>query len=442
MSAILHRVLSGNIPSISQAAGVWITDSTGKRYLDALAGGVAVACLGYGNERVSQAVHAQLQQAAYFHTSFFTSDSAEQLASALVECAPGELGRVVFSSGGSEAVETALKLARQYWVEKGELSRRYIISRKQSYHGGTLGTLAVGGNKARRETYSPLLFEAHFISPCYAYRFAEEGETEEGYGLRAANELESRILELGPENVGAFICEPVVGATLGCVPAAKGYLRRIREICDQYGVLLIFDEVMCGAGRTGTYYACEQDGVSPDLLAMAKGLGGGFQPIGATLVGKKVVDAVEQGSGHLKHGFTYMGHSVACAASLEVFRIVKEQSLLEAVQVRGAQLRDELQRTLGDHPNVGDIRGRGLFIGVELVADKETKEPFNPAVKLHARIRDAAFKNGLLIYPNGGTVDGIRGDHVLFSPAYIVSAVEISEVVLRFRESLDLATNR
>lgn len=437
MSAILHRSLSGSPASISKAQGVWITDNSGKIYLDALSGGVAVSCLGYGNERVNSAIAAQLKESAYFHTSFFTSDAAELLAQELTSIAPGELNYVVYSSGGSEAVETALKLARQYWVEKGESSRRFVISRNQSYHGGTLGTLAVGGNKTRREIYAPMLFEAHFISPCFYYRQAEQGESESDYGVRAAAELEKKILELGAENVSTFICEPIVGATLGCVPAAEGYLKEIRRICDAYGVILIFDEIMCGAGRTGRYFACEHDEVVPDILTIAKGLGGGFQPIGATLVSEKIYEALKAGSGLLKHGFTYMGHSVSCAAALEVFRIIKEDELLPQVSLRGEQLFSELKREVGGHPNVGDIRGRGLFVGVELVQDKSTKQPFSPGEKINSKLKNVAFANGLLIYPNGGTVDGISGDHVLFSPAYTVSPGEVSEVVSRFKACLN-----
>lgn len=439
MSAILHRSLNGSIDSISKAEGVWITDSSGKVYLDALAGGVAVCCLGYGNERVNAAISKQLHESSYFHTSFFTSDAAEILAQELTSLAPGDLNYVVYSSGGSESVETALKLARQYWVEKGEPTRRLVISRHQSYHGGTLGTLAVGGNKGRRETYAPMLFQAHFIPPCYYYRDAQSGESENEYGVRAAAFLEQKILELGPENVSSFICEPVVGATLGCVAAAEGYLKEIRRICDTYGVILIFDEVMCGAGRTGRYFACEHDGVTPDILAVAKGLGGGFQPIGATLVSEKIYRTLKNGSALLKHGFTYMGHSVACAAALEVLRVVKEENLLSNVRERGKQLFNELTETVGDHPNVGNIRGIGLFVGVELVCDKVTKKPFPASKQLNQKLKKIAFANGLLIYPNGGTVDGKEGDHVLFSPAYTITASEITQIVSLFKTSLEQA---
>jgi adenosylmethionine-8-amino-7-oxononanoate aminotransferase len=437
MSKILHRTLNSTLPVLSSGRGVWVSDNKGNSYLDASAGGVAVTCLGHGNDRVIAAIARQLNEVSYFHTSFFTSDVAEELAASLVAEAPGDLSQVVFSCGGSEAVEAALKLARQYWVEKGEPGRSEVISRHQSYHGGTLGTLAVGGNIPRRETYSPLLFGAHFISPCYQYRLAEEGETEEEYGVRAAAELEEKILELGPERVAMFICEPVVGATLGCVPASKGYLKEVRRICDAYGVILIFDEVMCGAGRTGTYFSCEYDGVYPDIMAIAKGLGGGFQAIGATLVSAKIADAIQNGTGLLKHGFTYMGHNSSCAAALEVFRIIHQDDLLSNVKARGYQLRSELERVFANHPHVGDVRGRGLFIGLELVADRKTKECFSSTLKVNGNLKKRAFDNGLLIYPNGGTVDGSKGDHVVFSPAYTVSEEEISQIVERFSYSLD-----
>lgn len=438
MSYVLHRNLRQTPPTAVSGCGLWVTDGEGREYLDAVSGGAAVSCLGHSEPRVSGAIAEQLARLPYYHNSFFTTEPAEQLAEALIADAP-EPGRVMYCSGGSEAVEAALKLVRQYWVERGRPQKQRIIARRQSYHGATIGALSVGGNLARREVYAPLLFDAHLIEPCYPYRHRRPEESAADYGRRAADELERAILELGPENVGAFICEPVVGATLGCVPAAPGYLVRVREICDRHDVLLVFDEIMCGSGRTGHAYACLEDGVWPDLLTLAKGMGGGFQPVGAVIVAERVVDALRGGSGALRHGYTYMAHATACAAALAVHRVVAEENLLTNVRARGEQLMGELHQRLSEHPHVGEIRGRGLFVGLELVAEREAKRPFAPELGLYARIKRTALERGLLVYPGGGTVDGHRGDHVLLAPAYIASAQEISEIVRRLAGTLEQA---
>ncbi|MGO4741379.1 aspartate aminotransferase family protein [Bosea sp. 2KB_26] len=430
-SRVLHRK-PGSIPeTVVRAEGLRIWTAEGREYLDAVSGGAAVSCLGHGNGEVEDAIRRQMTQVAFYHTSFFTSEPAERLAEALIEGAPQGLSRVLFCSGGSEAVEAALKLARQYWVERGEPSRSKIISRRQSYHGATLGALSVGGNVKRREVYAPMLFDAHFIDPCYEYRLREPDEDLLDYGRRAANELEAAILALGPSNVAAFICEPVVGATLGAVPAVPGYLKTIREICDRHGVLLILDEIMCGIGRTGWHYACAEDGVAPDLLTVAKGLGGGFQPIGAVLVGDRVEAALTEGSGELKHGFTYMAHPAACAAGDAVQRYIRDHSLLVAARIRGEELKAGLDDALREHPNVGDIRGRGLFLGIELVADRSTKAPFDPEHRVFAKFKQAAMERGLLTYPGGGCIDGERGDHILLAPALTISSGECAELIDR-----------
>jgi adenosylmethionine-8-amino-7-oxononanoate aminotransferase len=439
MSVILHRKADTVPPTVAQADGLWVTDSRGRRYLDAVSGGAAVSAIGHGDERVRDAILRQFDAASYAHGSFFTSEPAEELAAFLVGKAPAGLSRVVFCSGGSEAVETALKLARQYWVERGEPDRGRIIARRQSYHGATLGALSVGGNMPRRALYEPLLFDTELIAPCYAYRELREDETEQEYGVRAAAELEDMILRLGPETVAAFIAEPVVGATLGCAPAVDGYLREVRAICDRYGVLLILDEIMCGSGRTGYRFAFEEDGVVPDLVTVAKGLGGGFVPMGATLVHDRIADAIANGSGALAHGFTYMGHALACAAALAVQRAIDEDGLVTAAATSGAMLRRMLETSLGQHLHVGDIRGRGLFIGIELVADRETKAAFDPAVKLHAMVKASAMENGLMIYPSGGTIDGRAGDHILLAPALNAREDELAEIVARLGRSLDVA---
>lgn len=346
----------------------------------------------------------------------------------MISHAPGNLDRVYFVSGGSEAVESALKLARQYFVERGEPQRKHLIARRQSYHGNTLGALAVGGNEWRRTQFSPLLFDVSHIAPCYEYAEKSDDETIDEYGQRVANELEEEILRLGIDSVMAFIAEPVVGATLGAVPPVAGYYQRIREICDQYGVLLILDEVMCGMGRTGHLFACEAEDINPDITCIAKGLGAGYQPLGAMLCTSDIYDTIAAGSGFFQHGHTYLGHPVATAAGLAVVSELLDKQLVALVQKRGDYLQSSLQSRLGQHPNVGDIRGRGLFWGVELVEDKANKTPFGNERKIASRLKKAAFDAGLICYPMQGTRDGSSGDHVLLAPPFIASESELEEV--------------
>jgi adenosylmethionine-8-amino-7-oxononanoate aminotransferase len=436
MSHVLHRQIGATPPVAAGGKGIELVDSTGKRYLDA-SGGAAVSCLGHGHPAVTAALHEQLDKLAYAHTGFFTTDVAEKLGDRLIEDAPKGLSHVYLVSGGSEAIEAALKMARQYFTERGETGRRHVIARRQSYHGNTLGALAAGGNEWRRAPFSPLLIETHHVDPCFAYRFQRPGESEEEYGLRAANALEARILELGPGTVLAFMAETVVGATAGAVPPVKGYFKRIREICDRHGVLLILDEVMCGMGRTGTLHACEQEGIAPDLMTIAKGLGGGYQPIGAVLLGRHIHDAFAGGSGFFQHGHTYMGHPMACAAALAVQETIRRDNLLANVKAMGALLQRRLGERFGNHPHVGDIRGRGLFQAVELVEDRSTREPFDPSRKLHAKVKKAAMARGLMVYPMGGTIDGVRGDHVLLAPPFIVTADQVGEIVDRLGSAID-----
>jgi hypothetical protein len=438
MSHVMHRAGAAALPEVVGGAGCYLVDSTGKRYLDG-SGGAAVSCLGHGHPKVIEAVQEQVAKLAYAHTSFFTNRPMEELADVLVADAPAGIEKVYFVSGGSEAIEAALKLARQYFVEIGQPERRHFIARRQSYHGNTLGALAVGGNEWRRRQFAPLLIGAHHVSPCYAYRDRRYDETEEQYGERLAQELEAKIEELGPATVIAFIAETVVGATAGAVPPVPGYFKRVREICDRHGILLILDEVMCGMGRTGTLHACEQEGIAPDLMTIAKGLGGGYQPIGGVLVGGKVDDAIARGSGFFQHGHTYIGHATAAAASLAVQRVIKEEHLLEAVRERGAELQRALEDRLGNHHHVGDLRGRGLFRGIELLADRASKAPFDPALKLHARVKREAMARGLMCYPMGGTIDGQRGDHVVLAPPYIIGSAEIAELVDKLGGALDAA---
>jgi adenosylmethionine-8-amino-7-oxononanoate aminotransferase len=439
MTRVLHRQIGHRYPFAATGRGVIIRDSTGKEYIDA-SGGAAVSSLGHSHPDVLRAMHEQLDRLAYAHTSFFTTEAAEQLADELVADAPAGLGHVFFVSGGSEAIEAALKLARQYFVERGEPQRRHFIARRQSYHGITLGALAVGGRPWQRKQFGPLLIETQHVSPVYEYRERQSDETAEEYGERLAQEFAAKLDELGADNVIAFIAETVVGATLGAVPAVPGYFKRIREICTRHGILLILDEVMCGMGRTGTLYACEQEGVIPDLMALAKGLGGGYAPIGALLVQEKIFAAVAQGSGAFAHSHTYMGHPLACAAALAVQRVLRRDKLLANVREQGTYLMRRLHERFGNHPFVGDVRGRGLLQAVELVADRASKRPFDPGRKLHAEIKREAMARGLMVYPTGGTVDGASGDHVLLAPPFIVEQRTVDTIVERLGEAIDAAT--
>ena len=438
MTHILHRQIHATLPVASGGKGIELFDADGRVYIDA-SGGAAVSCLGHGHPDILAAMHRQADTLAYAHTSFFTSEAAEALADRLVANAPARISHAYFVSGGSEAVEAALKMARQYFVEIGAPQRRNIIARRQSYHGNTLGALATGGNEWRRAQFRPLLIDAHHIDPCFAYRFQEAGETDEDYARRASQALEDKILKLGPETVMAFVAETVVGATAGAVPPVADYFRQVRDICDRHGVLLILDEVMCGMGRTGTLHACEQEGIAPDLMTIAKGLGGGYQPIGAVLLSQKIFDAFSSGSGLFQHGHTYICHPMACAAALAVQEVIARDNLLDNVKAMGAHLRRRLGERFDNHPNVGDIRGRGLFMGVELVDDPSTNAPFVTKRKLHARIKKEAMARGLLVYPMGGTIDGINGDHVLLAPPFICDVPAIDAIVERLGDAIEAA---
>ena len=426
MNHVLHRSLLQDPVVAVSCEGAYIIDKNGKRYLDAC-GGAAVSNLGHNNPDIIAAIEKQLKTLAYAHSAFFTTDALEDMADMLISLAPG-MNRALFLSGGSEANEAAFKLARQYFVEAGKPDKTLFIAREQSYHGNTLGALAVGGNEWRKRDFLPLLKKGNHISACYEYRLKKAGETSLEYGLRCANELEIKILQLGPENVAAFIAETVVGATTGAVPPVEGYFKRIREICDQYGVMLILDEVMCGVGRTGRMYAYENEGIIPDMVTTAKGLGAGYQPIGALLCQEYIVDVLRNGSGFFQHGHTYMGHACAAAGGLATLKYIIEHNLLQQVVARGELLVNLLNQNLGDHPNVGDIRGRGLFLGIELVADRVTKAPFPAELKVNKLIKQTAMQQGLLCYPMGGTLDGRLGDHILLAPAFIITEDQVREI--------------
>ncbi len=437
MSHILYRDhLGDGMPAAVAGNGPYLTDAAGRRYLDA-SSGAAVSCLGHSNTAVRNAIKEQVDRLAFAHSRFFTTEPAERLADELVGGAPGNLDKVWFTCGGSEAIEAALKITRQYFVEAGQPQRRFVIARRQGYHGITCGALSVSGNLWRRRQFEPMLLTVtHHIAPCYAYRDQAPGETLEAYGLRVADELETRIRELGPENVAAFVAETVVGSTLGAVAATPGYFRRIREICDRHGVVLILDEIMCGMGRTGARWACDAEGIAPDMIAVAKGLAAGYVPLGALLVAAKIHRAIECGTNAI-HGHTFMAHATACAAALATQGEIRDRNLLDNVVRMGDMLRAALVDRFGAHPNVGDIRGRGLFLALEFVADRRTRQPFDPALRINARIKERGMENGLICYPMGGIVEGRSGDHVMLAPPFIIDETHVAEIVDKLGRTVD-----
>ena len=437
MSHVFPRHAKSDLPVAVGGDGCYLIDAEGRRYLDC--GDAAVSCLGHSNASVIKAVQDQAAQIAFAHTGFMTSEPAELLADLLIENAPGDLERVYFVSGGSEATESAIKLARQYYLETGEPARRHVIARRQSYHGNTLGALSAGGNAWRRAQFAPILVEMNHIAPCYEYAEKPDGESSDDYGQRVANELEAEIQRLGPKTVMAFMAEPVVGATLGAVPAVEGYFKRIREICDQYGVLLILDEVMCGMGRTGHLFACDHDDIAPDILCIAKGLGAGYQPIGAMLCSVGIFNAIRDGSGFFQHGHTYIGHPVATAAALAVVTELTKKELPTRAALMGKKLQTALSEAFGQHPNVGDIRGRGLFRGLELVMERGSKQPFDPSLGIAGKIKKAAFAENLICYPMSGTRDGRNGDHVLLAPPFIIEDAQIDELIAKLTKAIDVS---
>ncbi|MGH9766684.1 MAG: aspartate aminotransferase family protein [Blastocatellia bacterium] len=436
MSHVFPRFANIEFPVAVKGDGPYIIDREGNRYLDAC-GGAGISCLGHSEPAVIKAIQDQASKLAFAYTMFYNNESAELLADDLISDAPAGLTRIFYGCGGSEQVDGTLKMARQYFVDIGQPRRTRFIARHQSYHGGTLGSLSVGGHFKRREIYQPLLSDAEHISPCYSYRGRREDETEEEYGLRVADELEGALLRVGPETVIGFVAETVVGATAGCVPPASGYFKRIREICDRYGVLLILDEVMCGLGRTGARWACAQEGVAPDLLVVAKGLGAGYQPISATLVADKIFAAIRDARGTFLHGHSYQAHAVACAAALAVQKVIREQNLIANAQTRGELLMRMLEDRFGDHAHIGDIRGRGLFIALELVEDRESKEPFDPDLNLWLTVMLKGMEFGLMCYPGGGTADGTKGDHVLLAPPFNINSAHVEEIVEKLARTLD-----
>ena len=441
MSRIVQRNPALALPIAVRGAGVYLYDSAGREYLDA-SGGAAVSCLGHGHPDVLAAMRAQLDKLAFAHSSFFTTEVAEQLAERLVDDAPPGISHAYFVCDGSEAVEAALKMARQYFVDTGQPQRRHLIARRQSYHGNTLGALAVTGREWNRAPFEPLLVRATHVSPCYEYREKRAAESPEQYGARLAQELDDTIVRLGGDQVIAFIAETIGGATSGCTTPVPGYFRRVREVCDRHGVLLILDEVMCGMGRTGSLHACTQEGVAPDLMTIAKGLSGGYHPIGAVLVHQKIVDAFRQGIGAFQHGHTYLAHPMGAAAALAVQEVIRRDKLLDQVKRQGAGLMQRLRAAFADHPHVGDIRGRGLFQAVELVRDRATMTPFDATARVAARLKADAMTRGLCCYPSAGTVDGRSGDHVMLAPPFIVTDAQLDRMVELLGMAIDAVTGK
>jgi adenosylmethionine-8-amino-7-oxononanoate aminotransferase len=437
-SAVLHRDLHRIPPPVAHGDGPYLIDRAGRRYLDAC-GGAAVSCLGHSNRAVIDAIKRQLDEFAFAHTGYFTSSAIEELAARLVAIAPGAFARANFYCGGSEGMEAALKNARQYFVESGQPARRHFVSRRQSFHGNTLALLSVGDHAGRTAPYLPYLFEVRHIAPCYPYRDRNAGESEFDYGQRIANELEATLVALGPDTVAGFVAETVAGATLGAVPAVDGYFSKIRGICDKYGVLLILDEVMSGSGRTGSWFAFQQEGIVPDIAVIAKGLGAGYQPVSSVLLSKQIVDAIDVGSGVVAHSHTYMGHAAGAAAALAVLDIVLGQDMLASVRERGRQLQSALEGNLADHPHVGDIRGRGLLLAVEIVEDRASKRPFERSGPISAGVKRAALDLGLMVYPSSGTIDGIRGAHVLLAPPYTIDSGHVDEIADKLPRAIDRA---
>lgn len=432
-TAVLYRAPRHRYPEVRRAEGSWLYDDAGRRWLD-MSGGAAVSCLGHAHPDVVQAICEQARTLAFAHTAFFTHEPQEQLAARIRDRFGDPRALVYFCSGGSEANETALKMAWQYWAARGEPRRKLVISREHSYHGNTLGTLSVSGNPQRRAASAAPLLDWPRIAPCYPLREQSPGEALEAYALRAADTLEDAIEAAGSGQVAAFICEPVVGSSLGVVPAATGYLARVRSICDRHGLPWIADEIMCGSGRTGTWFAFEHDGVRPDIVTLAKGIAGGYQPLAATVVAGHVADVLREAG--FVHGHTYIGHPVACAAGLAVQHVIERDGLLARCRELGATFGARLRERFCDHPHVAEVRGRGLFWGLELVSDRDTLAGFSAAGPMDAALRNAALEEGLVCYPGNILLNGEQVPHVMLAPPMTASEDELSECVERLARTL------
>ena len=437
-SAVLHRSPQYSYPVAVMASGMRITDSSGRQYLD-MCGGAAVSCLGHAHPDVVAAVRNQVDKLAFAHTAFFTNEPQEELARRIADRFSDPEARVYFLSGGSEANDSALKLAWQYWSSLGKPDKKLIISREHSYHGNTFGVLSASGNEMRRRASAAPLIEWPRIPPCYEYRERRPGESLEDFGRRSADYLEDAILAAGSDTVAAFIAEPVVGSSLGIVPAAPGYFERIREICDRHEVLFIADEIMCGSGRTGKYFAHEHENIRPDIATLAKGIAGGYQPLAATVVSGRVGSALTHSG--FAHGHTYIGHAVACAAGLAVQKVIDRDNLLSRTRHLGDTLSDMLQAAFAGHPNVGDIRCRGLFAGIELVSDRNSRTGFENGQRLADEIRLAAIQQGLICYPASIVVDSMTVPHVLLAPPMIAQESDFEEGISKLAAAIDATIN-
>ncbi|MBT8079699.1 MAG: aspartate aminotransferase family protein [Gammaproteobacteria bacterium] len=422
------------LPKVAYGRGSYVFDEAGNRYIDG-SGGPAVFCLGHAHPEVNEAIRVQLGRIAHGYRFTFTSDPLERLVEIIQQQAGPGFEHAVFVSSGSEATESGLKIALQHFWARGEASRNRFIARDRSYHGNTLGALAVSGFASRREPFEQALRETAFVSAANAYR-KPAGISVEDYVQQLADELEQTIVELGAQNVAGFLFEPVVGAAGGVVPAPAGYAKKVRDICDRHGILLIADEVMCGAGRCGTWRALEHDGVVPDIMMLAKGLGGGYVPLGATMFSAAVGEPIHANGGSVNTGHTFTGHTLACAAAVKVQEIIERDRLVERVRTRGHSFISELRDRLADTDAVGDIRGRGFFVGVELVKDRGTRTPFPARAELRERIRRHTMQEGLICYPVGGNVDGRSGDVAILAPPYNASDKELDEIAGKFERGL------
>ena len=428
MGSVFYRDLDQEYPVAARARGMYITDNQGKKYLD-MSGGAAVSCLGHGHPAVLTAIHLQTDDLAFAHTAFFTNAPQEQLATKLAAKFPEKGAHAYFTCGGSEANETAINLAWRYWRAHGQDKKIKIITRQDSYHGNSFATLSLTGNPSRRFGMEGILFDWPRIAPCYAYRHQQQGESESEYALRAANALETAILREGPENIAAFMAETVVGASLGAVTPAKTYFQKIREICDRHNILLILDEIMCGTGRTGRFFAFEQEGIIPDITTLAKGIGGGYLPLAATIARAKIAETFAHTGKKNPHGHTYMGHANACAAGVAVLDVLDGENLINKVRQEGPNLQNNLRNAFGDHPNIGDIRGRGFFQALELVADKARKTPLKNPSQIAARIKNTAMQYGLICYPGAGRIEDGLSAHILLAPPFIAKPRHFEELV-------------
>ncbi|CAM1500413.1 Fc.00g095750.m01.CDS01 [Cosmosporella sp. VM-42] len=436
---LLHRSLLSRPLSVESASGVYLKLSSGRQILDGCAG-AAVAIIGHGNKDVQNAIMEQVSKVSYVHTGAYTTDSAEDLANFLLEGKPFGLSKAYIVSSGSEAVDSAMKLARQYYVEKGELQRKRFVARKQAYHGNTIGSMSVGSNLARRAPYEDTLMleRVSWVSPAYAYRGQHKDETEEDYARRLVEELDAEFQAVGPETVIAFIAETVGGATAGCITAPKGYFEGVQKVCNKYGILLILDEIMCGSGRVGTYFAFEQEGdVRPDIVTVGKGIGGGYAPIAGALVHERIIDTLRSGTASFNHGHTYQAHPVTCAAALAVQKVVRRDNLVVRCAEMGRLLEASLREVFGDLRYVGNIRGRGLFWGIEFVQDRASKKPFDKRLRFGVKVQEAAMELGLAVYPGTGTADGLVGDHILISPPLTITKDEQDLMIKLLKQAYD-----